>query len=71
MKFKIPEIELDKKRKNNKEYYHNNVEKEALGVFLLARNEPTEVLAGIVPPREYKDSEVIEAMETELEKEEV
>ena len=30
--------------------------------------EPMEVLAAIVPPREYKDPEVIKAMETELEK---
>ena len=55
-------------RQKNKKYHIDKIKKKALGLFLMTRKEPTEVLAVIVPPREYKDPEVIKAMEAELEK---
>ena len=41
---------------------------EAYGVFLLQRNEPIHVLATLVPPSQYNDPEVKDAMILELEK---
>ena len=41
---------------------------EELGVFLLQRDEPIEVLATMVPSSQFKDPEVQQAMEEELEK---
>ena len=43
-------------------------EMDAMGVFFLQRDYPIEVLATLVPAREYKHLDILEAMEAELQK---
>ena len=65
VRFDIPENEPDNTTMKNKEYHLDEGEKEAFGVFLMMRIEPIDLLAAIVPPRECKDPEVMEAMEVD------
>ena len=59
---------MEDKTEKNKNYHLGEVEKEAFRVFLMTRMEPTDILGVVVPPREYNDSKVVNAMEVELDK---
>ena len=66
-------VEFNSEAKRENEVFFNDSSKddkssEAEGIFYLRRNDPVEVLAALVSPKDYGNPEIQEAMKDELKK---